>query len=69
MLHGSNTNAERYSRTLTPKDMKLVYALNFVLFWSINEGVYLGVKACEVFLSLVRVRVYYVDFFVFVLRH
>ena len=38
-----------------------------------NLGVYLGVKTCEVFLcfvAIVRVRVYYVDFFVFfVLRH
>ena len=36
-------------------------------------GVYLGVKTCEVFLgfvAIVRVRVYYVDLFVFfVLRH
>ena len=36
-------------------------------------GVYLGVKTCEVFLcfvAIVRVRAYYVDFFVFfVLRH
>ena len=35
--------------------------------------VYLGVRTCEVFLcfvAIVRVRVYYVDFFVFfVLRH
>ena len=35
--------------------------------------VYLGVKTCEVFLcfvAIVRVRVYYVEFFVlFVLRH
>ena len=35
--------------------------------------VYLGVRACELFLcfvAIVRVRVYYVDFFVFfVLRH
>ena len=35
--------------------------------------VYLGVKTCEVFLcflAIVRVRVYYVDFFgLFVLRH
>ena len=51
--------------------MKLVYALNFVVLWSIKRGfiLYLGVKACKVFLSFVRVRVYYVDFFVFVLRH
>ena len=38
-----------------------------------QRGVYLGVKTCEVFLcfvAIVRVRVYYVDFFVFfVLRH
>ena len=37
------------------------------------EGVYLGVRTCELFLcfvAIVRVRVYYVDFFVFfVLRH
>ena len=36
-------------------------------------GVYLGVRTCEVFLcfvAIVRVRVYYVDLFVFfVLRH
>ena len=38
-----------------------------------SVGVYLGVRTCELFLcfvAIVRVRVYYVDFFVFfVLRH
>ena len=38
-----------------------------------SDGIYLGVRTCEVFLcfvAFVRVRVYYVDFFVFfVLRH
>ena len=42
-------------------------------FRYLNFGVYLGVRTCEVFLCLVvivRVRVYYVDLFVFfVLRH
>ena len=37
------------------------------------HGVYLSVKTCEVFrcfVAIVRVRVYYLDFFVFfVLRH
>ena len=39
----------------------------------IENGVCLGVRTCELFLcfvAIVRVRVYYVDFFVFfVLRH
>ena len=45
----------------------------FVLTKHVALRVYLGVKTCEVFLCLVaivRVRVYYVDFFVFfLLRH
>ena len=45
---------------------------NFDLF-NDNFWVYLGVRTCEVFLcfvAIVRVRVYYIDFFVFfVLRH
>ena len=34
-------------------------------------GVYLGVKACEVFLCFeaIRVTVYYADFFVFLVLH
>ena len=39
----------------------------------LQNGVYLGVRTCEIFLcfvTIVRVRVYYVNFFVFfVLRH
>ena len=49
---------------------------NFVFFSFIRTspfGVYLGVRTCELFLrfiATVRIRVYYVDFFVFfVLRH
>ena len=59
----------RLMKGLFPKHLKLTELSTFYeQFW-----VYLGVRTCKLFLcfvAIVRVRVYYVDFFVFfVLRH
>ena len=47
--------------------------MNKILQITAFKGVYLGVRTCELFLcfvAIVRISVYYVDFFVFfVLRH
>ena len=63
----TNTSVEGSQNTHDPI-MLTVSQLTCLL-----KRVYIGVKTCEVFLcfvAIVRVRVYYADFFVFfVLRH